>query len=55
VAKKEGSVNRRGFLKGAAAGAAALVASAPAASHSKTRLRRGLPQCAQRVLSWRRT
>ncbi len=31
MAKKEGSVNRRGFLKGAAAGAAALVASAPAA------------------------
>jgi len=31
VAKKQGPVNRRGFLKGAAAGAAALVASAPAA------------------------
>jgi len=32
VAKKSGSLNRRGFLKGAAAGAAALVTAAPAAN-----------------------
>ena len=32
MAKKSGSLNRRGFLKGAAAGAAALVTAAPAAN-----------------------